>query len=46
MAEKRKLFEEVAAGETAQPLVRPGVIDQGRGAGRGAIRICGPLAKI
>ncbi|MGC1503655.1 MAG: heme A synthase [Sulfitobacter sp.] len=39
MAEKRKLFEDVGVGETVKPVARTGVIDRGRGAGRGAIRI-------
>ena len=39
MAEKRKLFEEVAEGQTTRPVVETGVIDRGRGGARGAIRL-------
>ena len=39
MAEKRKLFEEVGEGQTTRPAAQPGLIDQGRGGARGAIRI-------
>lgn len=39
MSGKRKLFEEVGAGAAAQPAVTPGVIDQGKSAARGAIRV-------
>ncbi|APE43348.1 heme A synthase [Sulfitobacter alexandrii] len=39
MAEKRKLFEEVAEPATTRPVVETGVIDRGRGAGRRAMRV-------
>ena len=39
MAEKRKLFEEVASPEAAKPVAQTGIIDRGRGTARGAIRI-------
>ena len=39
MEEKRKLFEEVGEGQTTRPAAQPGLIDQGRGGARGAIRI-------
>lgn len=39
MAEKRKLFEEVATAAEAQPVAQAGVIDRGRTTARGAIRI-------
>ena len=39
MAEKRKLFEEVAEPQAARPVVQPGAIDRGRSGARGAIRL-------
>jgi cytochrome c oxidase assembly protein subunit 15 len=39
MAEKRKLFEEVGEAEAAKPVAQIGVIDRGKGAGRGAMRV-------
>lgn len=39
MAEKRKLFEDVAEGETTKPVAQTGVIDRGRQGARGAFRI-------
>lgn len=39
MAEKRKLFEEVAETGTMRPQTQAGVIDRGRGAGRRAMRV-------
>lgn len=39
MAEKRKLFEDVADAQAAKPAAQPGVIDRGRSAGRGAMRV-------
>lgn len=39
MAEKRKLFEDVAETETTRPQTHAGVIDRGRGAGRRAMRV-------
>ncbi|QFT59889.1 Heme A synthase [Sulfitobacter sp. THAF37] len=39
MAEKRKLFEDVAETGPTRPVVQTGVIDRGRGAGRRAMRI-------
>jgi len=39
MAEKRKLFEEVAETGTTRPQTQAGVIDRGRGAGRRAMRV-------
>jgi cytochrome c oxidase assembly protein subunit 15 len=38
MSEKRNIFEEVEARASEAQTARPGVIDQGRRAGRGAIR--------
>lgn len=39
MAEKRKLFEDVAETATTRPQTHAGVIDRGRGAGRRAMRV-------
>lgn len=39
MSGKRKLFEEVGNVEAARPAVQPGLIDQGHGGARGAIRV-------
>lgn len=39
MSGKRKLFEEVGNAEAARPAVQPGLIDQGHGGARGAIRV-------
>ncbi|MEM1074898.1 MAG: heme A synthase [Pseudomonadota bacterium] len=39
MSGKRKLFEEVAATDVAQPAVQPGLIDRGKSDARGAIRL-------
>ncbi|MDW3225674.1 MAG: COX15/CtaA family protein [Paracoccaceae bacterium] len=39
MSGKRKLFEEVGSAEATRPAVQPGLIDQGHGGARGAIRI-------
>ncbi|MDF1728258.1 MAG: COX15/CtaA family protein [Sulfitobacter sp.] len=39
MADKRKLFEEVASPEATRPVANTGVIDRGRSKGRGAMRI-------
>lgn len=39
MSSKRKLFEEVQSSEDARPVAQPGLIDQGQGGARGAIRI-------
>jgi cytochrome c oxidase assembly protein subunit 15 len=39
MSGKRKLFEDVGSPEAAKPLARPGLIDQGHGAARKAIRV-------
>ena len=37
MTQKRSIFEEVGSADAA-PVAQPGLIDQGRGTGRGAIR--------
>lgn len=39
MSGKRKLFEEVDNAEATRPAVQPGLIDQGHGGARGAIRV-------
>lgn len=39
MSGKRKLFEEVESAEATRTVVQPGLIDQGHGGARGAIRI-------
>ena len=39
MSGKRSIFEEVGPAETEKPGAQPGLIDQGRGGARGAIRI-------
>ncbi|MGC3937178.1 heme A synthase [Roseobacter sp. EG26] len=39
MSRKRKLFEEVGTEQQTRPVAQTGVIDQGRGGARGAIRI-------
>ncbi|WP_298969629.1 heme A synthase [uncultured Roseobacter sp.] len=39
MSSKRKLFEEVDSADAARPVTRPGLIDQGHGGARGAIRV-------
>lgn len=39
MSGKRKLFEEVDNAEATRPAVQPGLIDQGQGGARGAIRV-------
>ncbi len=38
MSGKRSIFEEVGALDAAKPTVQPGLIDQGKGGARGAIR--------
>ena len=38
MAQKRKLFEDVAEPQATRPIAQTGVIDRGRGGARGAIR--------
>lgn len=38
MSGKRSIFEEVGALDAAKPTAQPGLIDQGRGGARGAIR--------
>ncbi|WP_299404668.1 heme A synthase [uncultured Roseobacter sp.] len=39
MSSKRKLFEEVDSADAARPVTQPGLIDQGHGGARGAIRV-------
>ncbi|WP_299736417.1 heme A synthase [uncultured Roseobacter sp.] len=39
MSSKRKLFEEVDSADAARPATQPGLIDQGHGGARGAIRV-------
>lgn len=38
MSGKRSIFEDVGAADTAKPVAQPGLIDQGKGGARGAIR--------